>query len=152
MARSCRVSLDAPPLTLTTKDIGSMFFLLKVHEPIYFSCQIYLIVLLIALNIVVSLWTNCVAFSGCDPPVEKHRYKPHIVHISHWSPFTLACWAWMSNVTLSCKGEGLRGVSDSSQPLLFTSCFYSLSEAHSQLYKHLCASRPGSANKSFCVH
>lgn len=75
-----------------------MFSLLKVHEPIYFSCQIYsviwLIALFIALNIVVSLWTDCEAFSGCDPPIEKHRYKPPIVHISHWSPFTSACWAW----------------------------------------------------------
>ncbi len=55
-------------------------------------------------------------------------------------------------VKFSCKGEVLRGLSDSSRPLLFTGCFNSLSEAHSQLYKHLRTSRPESANKSFCVH
>ncbi len=49
-------------------------------------------------------------------------------------------------VKFSCKGEVLKGVSDSVVYMLF----YSLSEAHSQLYKHLHTSRPESPNKSLC--
>lgn len=96
VAKSCRVLLDARPLTLTTKDIGSMFSLFKSPWAYLFFLSnlfriIWLIAWFIALNIVVSLWTDCKAFSGCDPPIEKHRYKPPIVHIS---PFTSAFLAW----------------------------------------------------------
>jgi len=60
----------------------------------------------------------------------------------------LGCIKYKAMAICSCKGEALRGVLFSSRPLLFTGCF----QAHSQVYKHLCNSRPGSTNKSFCVH